>query len=154
MTGSFQLKVAALLSFIAAILHIAVIFGGPDWYRFFGAGEEMAQLAETGSIQPTIITLLIAVILSTWALYALSGAGIISRLPLLKLGLSVITIIYLVRGVAGLFLPFISDHPAIMQNSVVFWLVSSTLSCIFGIFYLLGTKNSWQQLTNNTGTYS
>lgn len=148
MNGSYQLKVAAAFSFIAAALHIAIIFGGPDWYRFFGAGEEMAQLAESGSIQPTIITLLIAVVLSTWALYGLSGAGIIFRLPLLKIALSVITFIYLLRGIAGLFLLFISDHPAITQNSVTFWLVSSIISCIFGIFYFLGTKNSWQQLTN------
>lgn len=28
-----------LLSAAAALLHIAVIVGGPDWYRFFGAGE-------------------------------------------------------------------------------------------------------------------
>ena len=145
MTGSFQLKIAAILSFIAAAVHVAIILGGPDWYRYFGAGEEMAQLAEAGSIQPTIITLLIAIVLSIWALYGLSGAGIIIKLPLLKLGLSVITIIYLLRGVVGLFLPFITDHPAVLQNSVTFWLVSSIISCIFGIFYFLGTKNSWQQ---------
>ena len=27
------------LSLAAASAHIACIFGGPDWYRFFGAGE-------------------------------------------------------------------------------------------------------------------
>jgi hypothetical protein len=69
-------------------------------------------------------------------------------LPFLKLGLSIITAIYLLRGATGLFLPFISDHPAVTQNSIAFWLISSIISCILGIFYFLGTKNSWQQLAD------
>jgi hypothetical protein len=34
-----SLVVGAGLSFIAALLHVARIFGGPSWYRFFGAGD-------------------------------------------------------------------------------------------------------------------
>ncbi len=49
MKGRALLTVAASLSFIAAALHVAIIFGGGDWYRFFGAGEAMASLAESGS---------------------------------------------------------------------------------------------------------
>jgi hypothetical protein len=37
-----------VLSAAAALLHIAVIVGGAEWYRFFGAGEGMARLAERG----------------------------------------------------------------------------------------------------------
>lgn len=36
--GSFSLLVAAL--------HIGVVIGGPSGYRFFGAGESMALMAE------------------------------------------------------------------------------------------------------------
>jgi hypothetical protein len=39
---NFWLVGGGILSAIAALLHAAVIAGGPDWYRFFGAGEEMA----------------------------------------------------------------------------------------------------------------
>jgi hypothetical protein len=31
------------LSLVAALLHIAIIVGGPAWYRFFGAGEALAN---------------------------------------------------------------------------------------------------------------
>ena len=41
-------------SMLAASLHIAIIIGGPEWYRFFGAGERMATLAGQGSLIPTI----------------------------------------------------------------------------------------------------
>jgi hypothetical protein len=149
MSGNLQLISAAVLSFVASLLHVAVVFGGPGWYRFFGAGEGMAALAEKGSIQPALITLGIAAILFVWGLYALSGAGVILKLPLLKLALSIITFIYLARGFAGFVLPFVSNHPSINQNSVTFWLVSSVICCVFGLFYLLGTINSWAQLAGN-----
>ena len=135
MNGSRQLKIAASLSFIAALLHVTIVFGGPDWYRFFGAGETMARLAESGSIQPTVITFSIAVILSVWGLYALSGAGVVFKMPLLKLALCLITAVFLLRGVAGLILPFVTNHPTIAPNSVTFWLVSSVICCVFGAFY-------------------
>ena len=66
-----------LLSAIAALLHIAIIIGGPQWYRFFGAGEELALMAEKGSWYPAVLTFGIAVVLLLWALYAFSGAGLI-----------------------------------------------------------------------------
>jgi hypothetical protein len=150
MKGRSQLLVAAVLSFVASLLHLAIIFGGSNWYRFFGAGEGMAKLAESGSSQPTIITLCIAGVLGVWGLYALSGAGVISKLPLLKPALILITFVYLLRGLAGLILPFITNHPAIAQNSLTFWLVSSTICLAFGLFYLFGIINSWQRLASKS----
>lgn len=146
MNGNTQLIVAATLSFIASLLHVAIVFGGPDWYRFFGAGESMAKLAEAGSHYPTFVTLIIALILAIWGLYALSGAGIIPPLPWPRVALVGITTIYLLRGIAGLFLPFFTTHPAITQNSVTFWLVSSSICCAIGIFYLFGTLNNWAEM--------
>ena len=39
-----------VLSALASLLHIAVIAGGPAWYRFFGAGEGMARMAERDAV--------------------------------------------------------------------------------------------------------
>ncbi|KPZ51975.1 MULTISPECIES: hypothetical protein [Pseudoalteromonas] len=133
------LVIAGLLSFIASLLHIACIFGGPDWYRFFGAGEHMAQLAKQGSTYPTFVTLIISAILVIWGLYALSGAGVILKLPLLKTALVLITAIYLVRGIAGLIIPFLTTSQIIHHNSMQFWIISSVVCSIYGLFYLLGT---------------
>ena len=146
MTGKTQLIVAGILSFIASILHISVIICGPAWYRYFGAGEGMAQLAESGSLQPAVVTSGIACVLAVWGFYALSGAGLVRKLPLLRLALCLITFVYLLRGVAGLILPFVSTHPAVTKNSFTFWMVSSIICCLYGLFYLLGTFNRWEDM--------
>jgi hypothetical protein len=106
----------------------------------------MAQLSEAGSYRPAIITAAIACVLGIWGLYALSGAGVIVKLPLLRTVLCLITGVYLLRGIAGLILPFVMNHPVITQNSMTFWLVSSTICCVFGVFHLFGTINVWGQL--------
>lgn len=64
------LIIAGSLSMLAAALHIGVAIGGPNWYRFFGAGETMALMAEKGSLKPTVITLGIAIILFVCGAYA------------------------------------------------------------------------------------
>ncbi|MDC9527308.1 hypothetical protein PSH54_17680 [Pseudoalteromonas sp. Angola-30] len=144
------LVIAGVLSFIASLLHIACIFGGPDWYRFFGAGEHMAQLAEQGSTYPTFVTLIISAILAIWGMYALSGAGVIIKLPLLKTALVLITGVYLLRGIAGLIAPFVTTSQFIHHNSIVFWIVSSIVCSIYGLFYLLGTLKLFRTHTSLT----
>lgn len=129
------------LSAVVAILHIGCIYFGAPWYRFFGAGEQMALLAERGSIQPTLITSGIVLVLSIWSIYAFSAAGVIVRLPLLRLALILITFIYLLRGVAGFFLV---SSP--MGRSPEFWMCSSLICLSFGIIHFIGLKQQWSNL--------
>ena len=145
MQRNYQLIIAGILSFFASLLHIACIFCGPDWYLFFGAGERMAQLSSAGDPYPTIVTIAISSILAVWGLYAWSGAGLIVKLPLLKTCLVLITAVYLVRGVVGLFAPFLTSDPVVHQNSMTFWVVSSVICCVYGMYYLLGTKKLWRE---------
>jgi putative oxidoreductase len=140
------LIIAGSLSLLAAALHIGVIIGGPGWYRFFGAGDTMALMAEKGSLKPTIITLGITSILIVWACYAFSGAGLLPRMPLLKLALLAITTIYLIRGFGGLIAPFVTNHPLIKQNSISFWVWSSVICLVFGAFHLSGLVAVWPNI--------
>lgn len=135
------LIVAGVLNAFVALLHLGCIYFGAPWYRFFGAGEQMATLAEQGSLRPTVITSIIVILLSIWSLYAFSAAGVISRLPFLRLVLSLITLIYLVRGIAGLFL--ISSP---MGRTPEFWLWSSIICLLFGIIHFIGVKQLWTSL--------
>ncbi len=138
---NIALVIAGFLSAIAAILHIGCILFGAPWYRFFGAGEQMAVLAEQGSIQPTIITSGIVLVLSVWSLYAFSAAGIIFRLPFIRLVLILITLVYLARGIAGFFL--ISSP---MGRSPDFWFWSSVICLSFGVIHLVGLKQQWSNI--------
>ncbi len=140
------LKLAGILSFIAAVLHVAIIIGGPDWYRFFGAGEHMALMAEKGLLQPVLMTAMIAVVLSIWGIYAWSGAGMLPRLPLLKIILLLITCVYLCRGIAGLMAPLFPDNLYVAQNTTGFWLISSVICLIFALVHVLGMLQKWHEL--------
>ena len=135
------LLLGAALSGLVAVLHIGCIFFGAPWYRFFGAGEKMAMLAEKGNLQPTIITSCIVVVLFTWSFYALSGTGAIIKLPLLKWVLCAMTAIYSIRGVVGFF--FINNP---IGRSPEFWFWSSCICLIFGIVHFIGLKQVWHSL--------
>ncbi len=133
-----------LLSGIAALLHIAIIIGGPQWYRFFGAGEELASMAANGSWYPAVLTFGIAVVLLLWALYAFSGAGLIRRLPFLKAGLVIISVIYMIRGLA--FIPAYIVKPEIVDDFLI-W--SSLICLVYGFSYAIGTRQVWAKLSEN-----
>lgn len=141
------LIIGGVLSFIASLLHIAIIIGGPSWHRFFGAGEGMAQLVESGSIYPVIITAINALILALWGLFAFSGAEVIGRLPHLKLILGITSMIYIVRSVFGIPVVIYLDHPYLneLKRNMTFLIFSSLISLVFGMFYLIG---SMQVLSN------
>lgn len=142
MANPFLLAGAAM-SAVAALLHVGCIIFGPAWYRFFGAGERMAQLAAAGSPVPAAFATGIAAVLALWSAYALSGAGMVARLPLLRVALFAITSIYLLRGVAGFVLAAIAPG----ERSVAFWVWSSLICLGIGALYLVGTKRVWAELS-------
>lgn len=134
------------LSLAAALLHLAVIAGGPDWYRFFGAGEDMAAAAEQGSPVPPLVTFGISLLLSVWAAYAFAGAGVIRRLPLIRTALVLISAIYLARGLL-LLLPILIFNPKALSVIGAFDIWSSIIVLIFGAAYAIGTWRAWPHLS-------
>jgi hypothetical protein len=135
------LVAGAILSGAAAALHLAVIAGGPEWYRFFGAGEAMALMAAEGRWYPAVLTFAIAAVLAAWAAYALAGAGLIGRLPLMRTALVAITAIYLMRGLVLILIAFV---PA-AQTPFNFW--SSLIVLGYGTVYAVGTARAWPLLS-------
>lgn len=123
-----------------SLMHVGIVIGGPDWYRFFGAGEMMAIQAEQGMVEPIIITLGIASILAICALYAFSGAGLITKLPLRKLVLIAICAVFFLRGFAGVPIVIFNDHPYLneLQGKMTFMVISSLICLVFGSVYLKG----------------
>ena len=147
MRSNKWLIAAGLLDVTAALLHVVVIIGGPDWYRFFGAGEAMAQAAQSGSVRPTLITIAIASVLATWAAYAFSGAGLILRLPWLRTGLVAISAIYLARGLVVV--PILLLRPELIDP---FLLWSSAIVLVFGLAHAIGTWSAWNGLRPAAGS--
>ena len=130
------------LSALAALLHLGCIAFGAPWYRFFGAGEQMARLAASGSSYPALVTIAIALVLLTWSLLAFSGAGLVRKLPLLRTGLCLVTAIYLARGAAVL--PLMAFVPG---RSTTFWWWSSAICLIIGLIHMVGLRQVWARLS-------
>lgn len=128
------------LSAAASLLHLACIVGGPAWYRFFGAGEEIARAAERGSPVPAVITTGIAAVLAGWAYWAFAGAGLAPRPPLLRTGLVAISGVYLARGL--LIVAALTVWP---WDAFTVW--SSAIVLGYGVIYAVGTWTAWRELS-------
>ena len=138
--GERLLAAGGVLTGGAALLHLAIIAGGAEWYRFFGAGERMARLAARGALYPAAVTLCIATVLGVWALYGLSGAGVIRRLPLLRVALPLIAAVFLARGILGIPAVMLMDGPYAgqLRARMPFMAVTSVVCVALGLCYAVG----------------
>ena len=126
-----------------ALLHIAIAFGGPSWYAFFGAPPGLVAMASTDSLRPLVSCVVIAAMLLACSAYAYSGAGIMRGLPGLRVALALIGAGLIVRGIA--FVPIVALQPHLLSglcgnchevNSFV--LVTSTICLVVGLGYAVG----------------
>ena len=130
----------AAFSLIAALLHFACIPWGANGFRFLGAGEPIVSMSAAGHWYPPLVAFVVGTVLSVWAIYALSGAGLFPPLPYLRLALVGITAVYLLRAVA---FPLLKT--AFPGNSTTFWLVTSAICLVIGFFHLVGLIQVWQR---------
>lgn len=138
------LMCAAGLSAVAGLLHLGIIVGGAPWYRYFGAGEDMARMAQAGSWYPALITAGIASVLFLCSAYALAGAGwplVSEMLVWQRPVLSLITAVYLLRGLA--ILPWLLLKPALTSP---FMLWSSVICGVYAGVHLWGLVQVWSSL--------
>ena len=140
------LVAGGMLSASASLLHLATIVGGPSWYRYFGAGEQVARMAEQGRWTPALMAAAIAAMLAIAAAYAFSGAGLIQRLPLLRTALVAIVVVYMARGLVVLW-PSALARPDLSAN-FLFW--SSLIVLMFGLVHSIGTWQAWSTLSQGT----
>jgi hypothetical protein len=128
-------------SALAAVAHLVCIAGGSAWYRFLGAPPQVVRAVEFGAWRPAVFTMGIAAGLAIWAAYALSGAGVIRRLPLLRLALIGITAVYVARGL--LFRPAMLGRPDLSES---FALLSAAIVLAMGLVHAVGLWRGWKQL--------
>jgi hypothetical protein len=140
-SSNIYLIVGAGFTTIAALLHFACILFGAPLYRFLGAGETMARMAERGHSYPHVMALIVGTALLVCAAYALSAAGVIMRLPLLPWILCGIIAVFLLRALA---FPLLMPH--FPGNSTVFWIISSGVCLLIGALHFMGLRQVWSQL--------
>ena len=140
---SYLLIFAGVLSFCAAIFQ-AVIGFVPEWSAAFGAGDALV------SNPPLLLTLglLVALVLVIFGSYGLSGAGVIRRLPLLRLGLLAIGLLY---SMVGIYFPFqLLGMLGILPSAgpiPIYLLLVTFGAFVAALAYLIGLAVSWKRLS-------
>jgi hypothetical protein len=137
------LILAGILSFCAAIFQAVIAFV-PEWSATFGASDALV------SHPPLLLTLglLVAFLLVIFGLYGLSGAGVIRRLPLLRLGLLAIGLLYSLVGINFIFqvLAMLGILPSVGPIPIYIVLVSFG-AFVAALVYLVGLAVSWKRLS-------
>ena len=95
------LKTAAALYFLPAVGHLPRLFRLDAAFRLYRIDPFMERLAACWSPLPALITLGIACCLAVCGLYALSAAGTIRPLPLLRPAVYAIGSLFLLRALGG-----------------------------------------------------
>jgi hypothetical protein len=134
------LKGAAGFSFFMAICQ-TVISLSPAAAAYFGAPSPLLE----NRIQLLLIGEAAALILVIFGLYALSGAGSIRHLPLLRLGLIGISSLYLLRGLF-IILTVLAILGVIEGEIPIQGVISHLVFLGAGITYALGTVLNWREM--------
>jgi hypothetical protein len=122
-----------------------MLYGG-NAYRYFGAGERMARMAERGAPEPVIITTVIVLLFSAWAAYAFAGAGVLAPLPWLRAALPIIGLVYTARGlvlIPQIFLWLSAGSAGVPLRHLAF----SAVSLFVGAIHVAGTRLAWRTLS-------
>lgn len=118
-------------SLACALFQFSGIFWPPDAIRYFGGP---ADFSRTQPVLYTLLCIVVAAIVAVFGLYALSGAGRIRRLPLLRTVLLAATAIYIFRGLLLIpQIPVVIQHPNLAR-----FLLFSMLSLCIGFAHLAG----------------
>ena len=143
---NYLLTSGVILAF-GGLVHLAAIFGGPDWYAFLGAPAGLVALADTDSLRPAISCVVIALMLFACAAYACSGAGVIRKLPALRGALALIGLGLVARGL--LFVPLAAWRPHVLsglcgkcEEAGLFLVATSSLCLFVGGGYLFGAMRA------------
>ncbi len=142
-TKNFVLLLAGILSFCAAAFQLAISIV-PRWSALFGAGDALTSNPQLLLAAGGGVTILLAV----WGFYGLSGAGLIRKLPLLRLVIFLIGAIYIFRGLPILLklLELVKVLPPSAVIELPAFLV--TLGALTaGLSYWSGLAIGWKQMS-------
>ncbi|HHR6080325.1 TPA: hypothetical protein ACS7ZY_002719 [Providencia alcalifaciens] len=131
--GITALYLAAVLTWIVALLHFACLVWGAAGFKWLGAGERIVKQAQEGHWYPPFTAIFVGTVLTIWGLYAFSAAQGSFSLPFIQPILFAIAAVFLTR--AAIF-PLIKNR--FKGNSDLFWYVSSGCCLILGLLFLVG----------------
>ena len=140
--GVMLLALAACIAMGTAIAHMSCIFLGAECYAVQMAPSQIIESARNGTYLAPIGTIFVSAIFVVLGVYALSAAGVVRKLPLLKPVIYVVATLCIIRGILPLQLWL--RHPE-KVNDIVFY--TGIVWLIAGLLYLVGYRLSQTRKT-------
>ncbi len=96
-----RLRLGAMLHFIIAIGHVGCLFALDEAFKAYGIHEIMHQMVDGHVWMLYALTVGLVLAFTLAGLYALSATGDIHRLPLTRMAIITIVVLYSLRALAG-----------------------------------------------------
>ena len=125
------LRLGGWANLAIATAHLVVLGWAWTVFRWVDIEAPMRDLADQNAVLPYLLTLLVAAFFLIFGLYALSAAGDLRRLPLLRPVLGFVAVVYLLRATL---LGGIQDLIAGDVKQVVF----AAIALLIGLCYASG----------------
>lgn len=135
---NLALSLAAVLTFIASLLHFACLMFGANMFRILGAGDVVVKMAERGRPYPYVMAIVVGVALLLFAGLSYSLAGGFRAFPFAQYLLASFAIVLSLRG---LLFPFLK--PFFVGNSDLFWWLSSAFCICLAALIIKGLLDVW-----------
>lgn len=135
---------AGAIASASAIWHLLCIIGGPGWFVFARAPQQIIESALQGTMLAPISTIIIATLMFACTMFAFSGAGLIRKLPLLKSALITMASLCVLRALLGITSLVVSIGFDIWQ------FVASSVWLYVGICFAIGSLEQFRPSKSNT----
>ncbi len=132
------LKIGGWTNLAIAATHVIGLIWAWSFFRWVGIEHEMRELARQSAALPYVVTLLTAAFFLAFALYALSGAGVLRRLPLLRSVLVFVATIYLVRAT------ILGGIGSVLHGDIA-QIAFAAIALFIGLCYASGAVAYWRQ---------
>jgi hypothetical protein len=132
------LAVVGLFNFAFALLQLSLAFLSADASRYFGAPRWALAILEAGGLKLWLLTFLAVGVSVAVGLYALSGAGLVRRLPAVRAVLIMLGAVSVLWGIRVLELVVLAwQQPGSVAPR---FFVIRGVPLLLGLIYLLGAS--------------
>ena len=133
---------AGVIASASAIWHLLCILGGPSWFVFARAPQQIIDSAVQGTLLAPIGTVIVASLMFACTVFAFSAVGLIRKVPLLKSALITIAVLCTLRGL-------IAIPTFVTSSGLDIWqIVASTVWFYVGICFIAGSIEQYKRLVN------
>ena len=135
---------AGVIASASAIWHLLCIFGGPSWFVFARAPQQIIESAQQGTMLAPISTVFVASLMFACTVFSFSAAGLIRKVPLLKSALITIASLCMLRGL--IVIPTLATSTGLD----IWQIVASTVWFYVGICFLAGSIEQYKLCKSGT----